>query len=526
MLLLRKESFFRFNRVMLLLIMILSLLLPLVNIPDIAWGENNFSKYLNPHIEVGMPIAILEGKVNTRVEDTINWWRIIYIVYIIGVIVTAIAKFAQLIILNKKIHRGVLWTDKKDGVEIYCHCDATAPYSWFNKIVISNDDYENHSTEILKHEMGHIRNGHSWDIVLLNIVQILQWMNPLAWIMGISLRDVHEYEADNVVLISGVNLHQYQTLLIKKAIGASSYAFANGFNHSLLTKRITMMLRKKSNPWMRTKSLYLIIVAGIALSAFATPELNKQVSELTDKVSPSADKVNDFSANGNTFEQKKKKTVKTVQFTPPVIVKDNQAKNVIYIIDGKKVTYIDAQKINPNDIESINVFKDKSVTAAYGEKGKNGVIIIKTKNANHVNEVYEVVEQMPEFPGGINGLMDYLSKNVKYPVAAQECGAQGRIVVSFVVEKDGSVSNPKVVMSNADFINATPDLNVNGYGKIGDEEKAKEKKKNEEEIKNAKEALNAEAIRVITSMPNWAPGMNVGKPVRVKYNVPISFRLQ
>ena len=310
MLLLSKESFFRFNRIMLLLIMLLSLLLPLVNIPYIAWGENGINNYLNPHVEVGIPIAVFEGKVNARVEDSINWGQIAYIIYIIGVIVTVITKLVQLAILNRKIYKGVLWTDKKDGVDIYCHCDATAPFSWFHKIVISNEDYENNSTEIINHELGHILNGHSWDIMLLNIVQILQWINPLAWIIGISLRDVHEYEADDVVLVSGVNLRQYQTLLIKKAIGASSYAFANGFNHSLLTKRITMMLQKKSNPWMRTKALYVIIVAGIALSAFATPQLNKQVGLLTDKAVPSTGKVNDFAANGNGFEQKKKKNSK------------------------------------------------------------------------------------------------------------------------------------------------------------------------------------------------------------------------
>ena len=198
----------------------------------------------------------------------------------------------------------------------------------------------------------------------------------------------------------------------------------------------------------------------------------------------------------------------------------------IIIIDGKTSTFDDFQKLNPNDIESMTVLKDKSAKAIYGEKGKNGVIIIKIKNGSGEDIIFDVVEQMPVYPGGISGLMQYLSENVKYPVAAQENGIQGRVVVSFVVEKDGSVSNPKVVMSRTDDSVGKPELQVIGYGKMSDEEKAEAKEKNEEEIKNAKEALNAEAIRVITSMPNWAPGMNVGKPVRVKYNVPISFRLQ
>lgn len=286
------------------------------------------------------------------------------------------------------------------------------------------------------------------------------------------------------------------------------------------------MLLKRSNLLVCNKALHVIIVASIALSAFATPELNKQVSVLTDKAVPSTAKVNVLNLKSNNFEQKKDTTSKTKNTTDPIIVKDIQIKKAFILIDGKSETYETFQKLNPNDIESFSVLKDKTAKATYGENGKNGVLIITTKNASQEEKVFDVVEQMPVYPGGISGLMQYLSENVKYPVAVQENGIQGRVVVSFVVEKNGSISDPKVVMSNADFINATPEEHVIGYEQMSDEEKSETKEKYEQIRKSAKESLNAEAIRVVSSMPNWTPGMNAGKPVRVKYNIPISFRLQ
>jgi TonB-dependent SusC/RagA subfamily outer membrane receptor len=523
MLLLRKESFFRFNRLMLLVIMVLSLVLPLVNIPAISWSGNAISHYLNPHVEIGIPFVVVDGEIGTAAEKSINWWQVAYCIYIIGVIITIAVKSIDLAILNKKIHRGVLWTDRNDGVSIYCHADDTAPFSWFGKIVISNNDYENNSTEILRHEMGHIKHGHSWDIVLLNIVQIIQWVNPLAWILGISLRDVHEYEADDTVLNSGVNIRQYQTLLIRKAIGIGSYSFANGFNHSLLTKRINMMLRKKSNPWMRTKGLYVIVVACIALSAFATPELNNKVNALVEK--PSADKENISGAVPTA--QKPPLKIDAAKQSDEKRVKNTfdlkGEKNVVVIIDGKECPASDVDKLNVNDIKSVSVLKDKEAIAVYGERGKDGVLIITTVNAEPNDKAFEVVEVMPQFPGGLSEMMSYVSRSVAYPHDAANMAIEGRVVVSFIVEKDGSLSDVKVVSENINSRKLKEDLKSAGN----------EKKLSEDEVNRAIEAVNKgeqqlrdEAMRVVREMPKWEPGKQKGKPVRVHYNIPISFRLQ
>ncbi len=278
MLMLQKESFFRLNRKMLLLIMALSLVLPLVNIPAMSWSENSVAEYLSQPVYSESYEAMPAETAALEVPKTTDWWLIVSLIYIIGAAVTLFVKLFQLQILRRKIQRGTLWTEDTDGIHIHCHIDDTVPYSWFKHIVISRKDYENNATEIIRHETGHIRSGHSWDILLLNIVQTVQWMNPLAWVMGDSLRDVHEFEADDYVLRSGIERSQYQHLLLSRAMNQCSYTFANGFNQSVLLKRFNMMVCPKSNPWMRAKYLYILPLALLAMAAFAHPEVSEEIS--------------------------------------------------------------------------------------------------------------------------------------------------------------------------------------------------------------------------------------------------------
>lgn len=543
MLLLRKESFFRFNRLMLICIMVLSLVLPLCNFHALSFGSNPINQQLNAVIEVGVPIAsrsslTLEG-VSHPVGNTvmvINWWSLISIIYIIGMVITLLIKTVQLTLLYRNILRGVLWTEKKDGITLYCHANNIAPFSWFNIIAISEDDYNNNAMEILRHEMGHISNMHSLDILLVNVLEVVQWCNPLSWILANSLRDVHEYEADDAVLRSGVNAHQYQSLLIKKAVGSSSYAFANSFNHSLLKKRITMMLQKKSNPWMRSKALYILPVACIALSAFATPELNEQIESVVETSGVSGGKVTKVSGNPqvSSVNNAVNDTVPIVTELKVETIDIKEATNMkgdpLIVIDGKKSSKKEMEALKPADIEAIDVLKDKSGIDVYGEDGKNGVIYIKTKNAN-VNEIagsgiLDTCEKMPEYEGGMQGLMQYMAQNLRYPIEAQELGVTGRVIIEFIVEKDGSISEVKTVNNSAkpkkeDF--ATSDVTVVGY----DIYKEDAKKPTFEEVDAAAKALENEAIRVVKAMPKkWTPGEQSGKKVRVRYCIPLTFRLQ
>lgn len=291
-LMLRKESFFRLNRFTLLTILGLSLLLPLCNFPSLAEEEQPVTHAVNQQVVAWEKPVEQQTRTTTPVPPSVrekvtpaashhfawSWYSVLCILCIVGMFSALLFRLWQFVRMGFLMRRGCLWKDRVDGFIIYCHSDDIAPCSWMNRIVISQRDYSEHRHEILLHEKGHILHHHSLDILLLTFVQVVQWWNPFVYLLGTSLRDVHEYEADHHVLQQGVRLSQYQNLLIRKAIDTSSISLANGFSHSLVRRRIAMM-HKTSNPWMQMKVLYILPLIIVALSAFATPAMKKPVEE-------------------------------------------------------------------------------------------------------------------------------------------------------------------------------------------------------------------------------------------------------
>ena len=452
-LLLRKEDFFRFNRLTLLGILALSIGLPLCNIPALSADNQPVVHAAQLQmIEIGIPIMQMADETDGPSHTSSpTWFQVANLIFLLGMMTVLCLRLIQMGKMGSEIRKGSLWHSVEDGVDIHCHAGAVAPYSWLHHIVISLEDYEKNGHEIILHEKGHIHNLHSFDILLLTLVEMLQWWNPLVYMLGMSLRDVHEYEADDYVLHQGVSLRDYQNLLIRKAVGASSYTFANNFNHSLTKKRITMMCKKKSNPWMRSKALYAVPMVAIALSAFATPA-----------------------------------------FVNP-IEKDMESGGTSSLTEGK-VT-------NNFPIGQTDQQKKKGTAKMKGDK------------------VLDTCDKLPEFEGGQEQLMKLLQANVRYPETAQSMGVQGRIVVEFIVEKDGSVSDVKVCKKDI-----TPSLESATVITYADEED--KPKPTEEELRKATKALEEETIRVarLTS-GKWTPGEQDGQKVRVKFSLPLTFRL-
>ncbi len=304
---LRKEHFFRQNRLTLIVILLLSLALPFCDFhalhPDNLLPQTT-SEIVSAVVEESQPMGfsvtepIAFGATDAPQQvafteqgsNSISFMEAIpylCILYIIGVLVAIAIRLGQFIRMDRLIRRGCLWSDCEDGITIYCHASDIAPYSWMRRIVISQHDYDNHRHEILLHERGHVLCRHSWDILLLILVQTAQWYNPFAYMLGASLRDVHEYEADDYVLRQGVSASQYQILLLKTAVGTSAYSFANNFNHSKIKSRIVMMKNKKFNPWRRCKALCILPLILVSLSLFATPDIADPVeSNIINPVEP------------------------------------------------------------------------------------------------------------------------------------------------------------------------------------------------------------------------------------------------
>ena len=537
MLMLRRESFFRFNRIVLLGIMALSLILPLCNIPGMSLDRQPVVHAAQLQmIEMGIPVNMLPELLVTAESPSylsISIFMFVSLIYIIGMATVLMVRLWQVARLWHGIKRGALWQQTEDGITVCCHAENVSPFSWMDSIVINEQDYNEAGREIILHETGHIRCGHSWDVLLLTLTQMLQWWNPLVYVLGISLRDVHEYEADDYVLRQGVLAQDYQILLIKKAVGSGSYAFANNFNHSLTKNRITMMLQKKSNPWMRSKVLYVIPVVVVALSAFATP---KFVTPIQEAVKNLEDKGSHF-APANQIKSKKTATdaPKPVEDTDVQHIKlevngtlsdfkDEKLKtalqyvdekDITYIVDGKEINLQDVNKLPAADITHMYVLRDEASRAVYGPDAKSCVIVVETKDG----EIVDKPEVLPEFPGGMNEMFGWMNRNVKYPKEAVEYGVTGRIIVQFVVEKDGSISTVQVVKGVG--VNGDKGIVVTAY-KAKDDSPEELKKENEDK---GRIALQDEAIRVVNAMPKWNPGTHKGKPVRTRFTLPVSFRL-
>ena len=610
MLMLRRESFFRFNRLMLLSILLLSLVLPLCNVPWMSLDHQPVVQAAQVQmLELGIPVHVLpevqvlaDGAVSQE-TSRFSLFFFISLIYIIGMVMLLLMRLWQIGRLQFSLKQGSLWHHDEQGVRIYCHSDDVAPFSWMRNIVINEKDYDEASREIILHEMGHIQNGHSWDVVLLTLVQMLQWWNPLAYVLGISLRDVHEYEADDYVLKQGVSAQGYQLLLIRKAVGSGSYAFANSFNHSLTKKRITMMKKIKSNPWMRSKALYVIPVAALALSAFATP---KFVAPVEDAVAKLEGKGTELSANLQAFDEERKVVelksaprivVDGKEMTPQEALKAVQGKEIQNSLttqpDGSEVLSIktrpeDAQplivlngqifetpkdapkdinseeqltkllNIKTEDVESITVLQKEAATAKWGSKGSNGVIEINTKKKDDVKElikklpgakmddegnitvngksvtkimvdgkeafnigdsIFNVPAVNAKYPGGEGECYKFLSMNIRYPKLCQYFGVQGRVIINFVVEKDGSITEIKKLRGPGYELS---EVDVTSY--------KEENPESTEELKEGQdlgELLYEEGVRVLKLMPKWEPALDKeGNVVRSRFSLPINFRLR
>ena len=416
-LLLSRETFHRFNRFALLGILLISCLLPLIEV-SVQQETGVHQTMMSLEQWLLLAEAMNSAEIQTQ-EVTITWIQVALLLYLAGILFFAcrnIYSLLRLVVLLKSGRRENLnnYVTDKRGVILIVHNKEIAPFSWMKYIVISQKDLEENGREILIHELAHIHNRHSLDLLVADICIFFQWFNPASWLLRQELQNIHEYEADETVIKEGVDAKQYQLLLIKKAVGTRLYSMANSFNHSKLKKRITMMLKEKSSPWARMKYLYVLPLAAIAVTAFARPEVSKQVEEI------SAVKVNDLTAivetkvaesNGNVLEAPAIKplpedTIKTVKTTGG-IVRVSSREEPLYIINGKETDAEIMRAIDPENIESIDVLKDENAVKRFGEKGKNGVILITLKkgpsSAITVTGVKTTVKSTTGIPG-VNGV--------------------------------------------------------------------------------------------------------------------------
>lgn len=402
-----RDTFFRSRRFILIVSLVLPFILPFIDVRE--WLESGDRMIMLTHFDYSavLPEIVVGSEVaetGNRVFVLSEW---IGYLYLAGVLVLLV----RLVVQAFSLYRLIIRMPEKaiNGVRVKCLNAPSGPFSFFgwifmNPAVVKEDEI----SEILTHEMAHVKQHHSVDVLFAEMVSICCWINPFAWLLKREVRLNLEFLADRKVMEAGFATKSYQYHLLGLAYN-HKYGLSNNFNFSHLKQRIIMMNKKKSNAAGHIKYA-LFVLPAFALLVAGNISCSQDASQTEDA---------------------KEEVVAPVSPEAKEAPADSTAKE----------------------------------------------------------EVFMVAEQMPEYPGGMKEMLKFLQENVKYPENAMKNNVQGRVIVQFVVEKDGTPTEFKVLRS------VDPDL-------------------------------DAEALRVMKAMPKWKPGMQKGQVVRVKFTVPVSFKLQ
>ena len=388
--LLEKETFHRLNRILILGCLIMSFAIPLVH----------FTGGTNPTVDmVRQAVQLPEVLINSdaKEQSVWSWADIIICIYIIGAVAIFTMTVVQTIRLTRQLRQCEHITDNRGNTIVLTDC-ATSPFCLFHYIVMSRDDYANNRSFILTHEQEHIRLRHCIDLVLLQVATIMQWFNPFVWLIGKNLKAIHEFEVDEAVLNKGINATQYQKFLVVKAVGNRLQPFANNLNNESLKRRIIMMNQKKSNRLMMLKTLFIIPVATLAVSVFAS---NTNVSTMAKATTLTATTLPTIDIQ---TQQPDTKAYKVVEVKPQF--KGGESAMMEFI--AKNVKYpqaaIDAT-LQGKTIVGFVVRKDGTVSDVHIKKSSGHAVLDK--------EAMRVVKTMPAWkPGKQKGKLVNVKCNV------------------------------------------------------------------------------------------------------------------
>ena len=450
-LLLRRETFHRLNRAVLLDILMLSPLLPLVPLHTdtptamdavLTRIEEPLMSLPSDENAAGNALAAQESEGATSGL----WLRYGAYIYIIGIAVALATYLFRMLSLVRVIHRSrrIAHPIVPDNVHLMLDMRITQPSSWMHWIFIGPIDLKQNAEAVLRHELAHVRLRHSWDVVLCDLTCRLLWCLPFAWMLRQDLVDVHEFQADEAVLRGGVTIDEYEHLLVRKAVQTQVLPIMNTLRRGALKKRFAMMHSGPSSRWSRLKLLYLVPALAACLWVSAQAE------------------------EYNTY------------------------------LNGKLVTQEELVAIDPSTIERVDVIHSQKK------------VLIET-----APEPFDIVDQMPRFPGGDAAFNQYMAQHVRYPEVATENGVEGTVTVKFIVEADGRITHVQAVDSPSD----EADAKVYAYG-------PSDKQPSEDEDDEGHRALREAAEELFRGMPPFEPGRQSGKPVRVQLTKKVIYALR
>jgi len=514
---LRNGTHFKLNRFILLFSLLFSFVLPFFSFDFLFKAESTIPTFTIVFDETSTQTAI------KILNTTSGWglWQVLKIIYFAGCGFVIIRLIYQAIY----IHAVVQMSEKFNyqGLTVILVSSDITPFSYFYRIFIPADKYNDQSlASVLEHERSHLQQFHLLDLLVIELLIIIQWFNPFIWFYERSLKEIHEYLADEAVLKKGVKQGSYQALLINQAIGGPVFTITNQFNQSLIKKRIIMMTKMKTPGKAKLKALLFVPLVAVLMVAFANPQkLSYPVSDLsagvTEAISNHSNTSETETLHGREQNQAQKIIIKgkvtdmkTGEPLPGVnivianttvgtqtdisgnyAIKSESSNSVlVFSFIGYKIV-----KESIGNRENIDVKLETDSYTIDFSKG-NQMLAPDKKKENQENTkttkdepIYIAVEENPSYPGGTDALKEFIKKNLQYPEEAKKKKVEGTVMVCFIINPQGKVNDTKV-------------------------------------IKGVNPLLDKEAIRLVNSINNWKPGYQNGKSVKFMVNIPIVFSLK
>jgi len=593
---------FAFNRIYLPASLALSFVIPLITFTQ--------TRYIEVASIASNNVVLLPEniQIHSQSEFQPEWFHYLFVIYILGLsgfVFYLMLGYSKAVSIIKSSRSKIIFSLKVNITKKDVH-----PFSFFKKIVIPEKTLENPNLKmILDHEHIHVKEKHSFDIIISEMLFLLQWFNPFAWLIKNAIKNNLEYKTDEQI----AEIHNpkaYQLAIVGLPDKKRIAPFLNALNGSELKNRIIMMNKKTDNKYALAKKSIVIPLVAFLVMGLSNRELeteiihrvvqkeiissekiikgkvtdekddplsrvaviikNKQVGTITDNngnyeikvedqdkllifnylnidkkeipiqnrkkvnVQLNTNKKNSYKENdhlsGNSYMKQEALAQQNIKPALPNYTANKQSPNtkktlnhvdndsikeLVRVksdnISGEPIIFIDGEKfdgnlndINPDNIKNVEVLKDRFSTMFYGNKGKNGVILIQTESGDKPNNDYKIkniqdliyqrrqidpgVVIMPEFPGGQSALDEFIAENIEYPPSPYENGIWGTVIVNFIISKTGKVTDVKL------------DRGVDP-------------------------ALDEEALRIVGLLPDWKPGTLNGKPVEVSYTVPVNFVL-
>lgn len=401
---------------------------------------------VTPYRNILETVTIYGQDLSFSVEQAVLSAAMIIWLYVAGVIFFMGRYLFRIVQVVRIIRNNSIRSE--NGIKLVLLDKECSPYSFLNFMFVSrsllnSEGYDRMTT----HEMEHIRQGHTLDVLILELLTAFQWFNPFIWMLRRAVRENHEFLADQAVLDAGVNRGYYKKLLLNQ-YAEGQLVIANNFNYSLIKKRIKMMSKIKSPKTAAVKLTMGLLTAAALVVVFAC-------------------------------EQKEMEEVKTTSG-----------------VEALSVTIVDDSKLmvqgGSSELKRISEMMSGSREFAIETDSLGNLLLVKKSVPRVLDQsenIFFVVEQMPEFPGGELALRKFIANNIQYPEVAQKNGIQGRVYVTFIVDKEGNIANAKIA-------------------------------------RGVDPSIDQEALRVVNNLPRWYPGVQKGEPVNVSYTVPINFALQ